>query len=338
MAGIIATLLGALLASFKPRTRLCLENLALRHQLAVLRRTAPRRVPLRITDRLLFAWLYRLWPGVLEAMAIVRPETVLRWHRDGFRAYWRWKSRSRVGRPRVPREVRALIRQMSLANRLWGAPRIHGELLKLGIEVAQSTVAKYMVKCRLPPSQSWATFLRNHADGIAATDLLVVPTVGFRLLYCLVVLAHRRRRLVHYAVTTHPTDEWIARQILEAFPWDEAPAYLVRDRDAAYGEVVKRRLRGLGIRDRPVAPRSPWQNGHAERLIGSIRRECLDHMIVLGGSHLRRIMKNYVTYYNVARTHLSLDKDSPIRRPVESMGCIVAQPMVDGLHRRYARI
>jgi transposase InsO family protein len=338
MVGIITTLFGALLASLKPRTRLCLENLALRYQLVVLRRTAPRRMRLRIADRLLFVWLYRLWPGVLEAMAIVRPETVLRWHRDGFRAYWRWKSRSRVGRPRVPREVRALIRQMSLANRLWGAPRIHGELLKLGVEVAQSTVAKYMVKRRRPPSQSWATFLRNHVDGIAATDLLVVPTVDFRLLYCLVVLAHGRRRLVHYAVTAHPTDEWMARQIVEAFPWDEAPKYLVRDRDAAYGEVVKRRFRGLGIRDRPVAPRSPWQNGHVERLIGSIRRECLDHMIVLGGSHLRRIMKNYVTYYNTARTHLALGKDAPIRRPVERMGCIIAQPMVGGLHHRYARI
>ncbi len=305
MARIITTLLGALLAPLKPRARLYLENLALRHQLAVLRRTAPRRVRLRIADRLLFVWLYRLWPGVLEAMAIVRPETVLRWHRDGFRAYWRWKSRSRVGRPRVPREVRALIRQMSLANRLWGAPRIHGELLKLGIEIAQSTVAKYMVERRRPPSQSWAIFLRNHADGIAATDLLVVPTVDFRLLYCLVVLGHGRRRLVHYAVTAHPTDEWMARQIVEAFPWEEAPTYLVRDRDAVYGEVVKRRLRGLGIRDRPIAPRSPWQNGRVERLIGSIRRECLDHMIVLGNSHLRRIMKNYVTYYNAARTHLA---------------------------------
>ncbi len=338
MAGMMTTLLGALLVPFKPRTRLCRENLALRHQLAVLRRTAPRRARLRAADRLLFVWLYRLWPGVLKAMTIVRPETVLRWHRDGFRVYWRWKSRSRHGRPRVPQEVRALIRQMSLANRLWGAPRIHGELLKLGIEVAQSTVAKYMVKHRRPPSQSWVTFLRNHADGIAATDLLVVPTVSFRLLYCLVILAHGRRRLVHYAVTAHPTDEWMARQILEAFPWEEAPAHLVRDRDAAYGEVVKRRLRGLGIRDRPIAPRSPWQNGHVERLIGSIRRECLDHMIVLGGSHLRRVMKSYSAYYNAARTHLSLAKDSPIGRPIERTGRVIAQPMVGGLHHRYARI
>jgi hypothetical protein len=234
MVGIVKALLGALLASFKPWTGLVLENLALRHQLIVLRRTRPRRIRLCAVDRLLFVWLYRLWPGVLEAMAIVRPETVLRWHRDGFRAYWRWKSRSRPGRPRVPREVRDLIRQMSLANRLWGAPRIHGELLKLGVEVAQSTVAKYMVKHRRPPSQSWAIFLRNHADGIAAIDLLVVPTIDFRLLYCLIILGHGRRRLVHYAVTADPTDEWIARQIVEAFPWEEAPTFLVRDHDAAW--------------------------------------------------------------------------------------------------------
>ena len=227
---------------------------------------------------------------------------------------------------------------MSLTNRLWGAPRIHGELLKLGIEVAQSTVAKYMVRRHRPPSQSWATFLRNHADGIAATDLLVVPTIDFRLLYCLIVLGHGRRRLVHYAVTAHPTDEWMARQIVEAFPWEESPIYLVRDRDSAYGEVVKRRLRALGIRDRPVAPRSPWQNGHAERLIGSIRREYLDYMIVCGELHLRRIMNAYAAYYNAARTHLALGKDTPIRRQVERIGHIIAQPMVRGLHHRYARI
>jgi hypothetical protein len=196
---------------------------------------------------------------MIDAVAIIRPETRIRWHRCGFKAFWRWRSRRRGGRPQIAAEVRDLIREMSRANRLWGAPRIHGELLRLGIEVAQSTVAKYMVKRRGPPSQSWATFLRNHADGIAAADLFVVPIIG-KLLYCLVILAHGRRKLVHHAVTANPPAEWIARQMIEAFPWDEAPRYLVRDRDAAYGEVVKRRLRGLGIRDRPIAPRSPWQN------------------------------------------------------------------------------
>ena len=297
-----------------------------------------RRLSLSNADRLVFVWLYRLCPSAVDAVAIIRPETVIRWHRRGFRAFWRWKSRSRGGRPAIPKEIRDLIREMSRANWLWGAPRIHGELLKLGIEVAESTVAKYMVKRPRRPGQSWATFLRNHAAGIAATDLFVVPTIGFKLLYCLVVLAHGRRGLVHHAVTTHPTAEWVARQMTEAFPWDTAPRYLVRDRDAVYGYVVRHRLRALGIRDRPTAPRSPWQNAYVERLIGSVRRECTDQVIVLGQAHLRRIVSMYATYYNEARTHLSLDKDAPISRPIERFGRIIAEPVVGGLHNRYARI
>jgi transposase InsO family protein len=244
--------------------------LVLRHQLNILRRTAPPRPRFRVIDRLIFVWLYRLRSSILDAVAIVQPETVLRWHREGFRLYWRWKSRSRSGRPPISRELRRLIREMSLANPLWGAPRLHGELLKLGIEVAQSTVAKYMARGRPPPGQSWKTFLRNHAAGIAAMDLLVVPTIGFRLLYVFVVLHHHRRRILSVAVTFHPTAEWIARQVAEAFPWQEAPRYLIRDRDAAYGLVVRRRLAAMGIRDRPIAARSPWQNAFVERLIGSI--------------------------------------------------------------------
>jgi transposase InsO family protein len=238
----------------------------------------------------------------------------------------------------ISKEIRDLIREMSRANWLWGAPRIHGELLKLGIEVAESTVAKYMVKRPRRPGQSWATFLRNHAAGIAATDLFVVPTIGFKLLYCLVVLAHGRRELVHHAVTAHPTAEWVARQMTEAFPWDTAPRYLVRDRDAVYGYVVRRRLRALGIRDRPTPPRSPWQNAYVERLIRSVRRECTDQVIVLGETHLRRIVSLYVRYYNEARTHLSLAKDAPISRPIERFGRVIAEPVVGGLHHRYTRI
>lgn len=241
-------------------------------------------------DRLAFAWLYRLCPAVVDAVAIIRPETLIRWHRRGFKAFWRWKSPPRGGRPAIPREIRDLIREMSRANWLWGAPRIHGELLKLGIEIAQSTVAMYMVKRPRRLGQSWTTFLRNHADSIAAVDLFVVPTIGFKLLYCLIVLGQGRRKLIHHAVTAHPKAEWVARQIIEAFPWDEAPRYLVRDRDAVYGQVMKRRLRGLGIRDRPIAPSSPWQNAYVERMIGSARRECIDHTMVLGETHLRRIM------------------------------------------------
>ena len=227
---------------------------------------------------------------------------------------------------------------MSRVNWLWGAPRIHGELLKLGIKVAESTVAKYMVRRPRRPSQTWRTFLCNHADGIAAMDLFIVPTIGFKLLYCLVILSHRRRRLLHYAVTAHPTTEWVARQIVEAFPWDETPRYLLRDRDGVYGQAVKRRLRRFGIRDRPVGPRSPWQNGHVERMIGSIRRECIDHVIVFGEAHLRRLMAKYAAYYNVTRTHLSLVKDAPISRPIERFGRIFAEPLIGGLHHRYARI
>ena len=242
----------------------------------MLRRQLPAKPSFTPVDRLLFVWLYRLVPSLLNAAVIIKPDTIVRWHRGG-RSYWRWKSRSRGGRPKAPIEVRGLIRRMSLENLLWGAPRIHGELLKLGIEVAQSTVAKYMARRRPGASgQSWKTFLRNHVAGIGAMDFLVVPTINFRLLFVLVILRHERRRLISLSVTDHPTAEWIARQITEAFPWDSAPTYLIRDRDAACGHAVTRRLVAMGIRDHPTAPRSPWQNGHAERLIGSIRRECLD--------------------------------------------------------------
>ena len=298
MIGIMRALWWTVGSRFKSRERLEAENLALWHQVTVLRRSAPERLRLRGSDRFLFVWLYRLWPSVLGSIVIVQPETVVRWHRDGFKAFWRLKSRGAPGRPRVDKEIRDLIREVSRANPLWGAPRIHGELLKVGIDVAQSTVAKYMVKGRRPPSQSWKTFLRNHADGIASVDFFVVPTATFKLLFGFVILRHDRRRLAHIAVTANPTADWIARQISEAFPWDTAPKYLVRDRDGIYGKVFKRRVRAMGIRDRPIAPRSPWQNGHVERLIGSIRRECLDHLIIFGEAHLCRVLRAYANYYN----------------------------------------
>jgi transposase InsO family protein len=197
-----------------------------------------------------------------------------------------------------------LIRDISLANPLWGAPRIHGELLKLGITIGQTTVAKYMARTRRPPSQGWKTFLRNHADGIASLDLFVVPTISFQLLYGLLIL--KRREILCLAATAHPSAEWISRQLMEAYGWEEGPCYLVRDRDSVYGEVFIRRLRAMGIRDRPTAPRSPWQNGYSERLIGSIRRECLDHIVVFGERHLRHLLRVYADYYNSTRTHLSL--------------------------------
>jgi len=327
-----------LLDLVRSRRSLEAENLALRHQLNVLRRSAPKRPVLSNFDRLIFVCLYRIAPRILDAVAILEPETVIRWHRAGFRSFWRWKSRRRAGRPQVSLEVRRLIREMSLTNPLWGAPRIHGELLKLGINIGQTSVAKYMAPRRRPPSQGWKTFLLNHADGIASIDLFVVPTISFRLLYGLLVLGHARRRILWLGVTAHPNAEWIALQVSEACGWDAAPTYLVRDRDRVYGEVYTRRLRAMGIRDRPTAPRSPWQNGHAERLIGSIRRECLDHVIVFGERHLRHVLRAYAHYYNGVRTHLSLAKDAPLTRSVQSAGSIIPLPIIGGLHHHYVRI
>ena len=226
---------------------------------------------------------------------------------------------------------------MSHENPLWGAPRIHGELLMLGIEVAQSTVAKYMDRRARPSSQGWKTFLRIHAAGIASIDLFVVPTISFKLLYGLVILGHLRRRLVRVSVTTNPTAEWIAGQVTEAFPWDQAPKHLIRDRDGSFGPAYTRRIRAMGIRDHPIAPRSPWQNGHAERLIGSIRRECLDHVVVFGEAHLRRTLAAYADYYNNVRPHLSLGKDAPGHRPVQRLGEMFAKPILGGLHHEYVR-
>src|SRR6201986_735202 len=320
MIGLLCFVLAVLASPFKSKAWLEAENAVLRHQLLVLRSRSPGRVRLTNHDRLFFIQLYRWFPSILQVLTIIRPETLLRWHRAGFRCYWRWKSRRRGGRPPVETELRALIRRMSIENPLWGAPRIHGELLKLGFEVAQSSVAKYMVKRRVPPSQGWRTFLRNHAPDIAAMDVFVVPTIGFDLLYALVIVRLDRRDLVWINVTTNPTAEWVARQITEAFPWDMAPGYMIRDRDRVYGTVVTRRLRAMGIRDKPIAPASPWQNGFAERLIGSIRREGLGHVIVLDEAHLRRILRSYARYYNNIRTHRSLDKDAPVSRPVQRIG------------------
>ncbi len=325
-------------SSARPRTALLAENAALRQQVIILRRRAPKQLALCPTDRLLLAVLWRLIPEITKAMHIVRPETVIRWHRMGFKALWRWKSRPRGGRPKISKEIRTLIREISLANSLWGAPRIHGELKMLGIDVAQSTVAKYMAKRRGPPSQGWKTFVHNHADGIAACDFLIVPTIGFKLLYAFVILAHGRRKLLHVAVTAYPTAEWAARQITEAFPWNETPDTLIRDNDAIYGGAFKKRVTAMGIRDGPTALRSPWQNGYAERLIGSIRRECLDHMIIRDEAHVRRILSAYAKYYNSARTHLSLKKNCPNPRRIRSTGPVSCRPHLGGLHHEYARI
>jgi len=322
----------------RSRVMLEAEIWTLRQQINVLRRTAPKKLSFCAVDRMIFVGLYRLFPKICDALAIVKPDTLVRWHRAGFRSYWRWKARRRGGRPIVPVEIRRLIREMSIANPLWGAPRIHGELLKLGIDIGQTSVAKYMARRRGPPSQGWKTFLNNHADGIAAMDLFVVPTISFRLLYGLLIMGHGRRQILWFGVTSHPTAEWMANQLTEACGWEQAPRYLIRDRDGVFGELFVRRLRSMGIRDRPTSPRSPWQNGFAERLIGSIRRECLDHVVVFGERHLRHILLSYMKYYNEVRTHLSLEKDTPVSRAVERTGHILCRPVLGGLHHQYIRI
>ena len=317
-----------------------LEILALRHQLAVLQRRTTKRPRLRTADRFLWVILSRAWAQWRSALVIVKPETVIAWQRKGFRLYWRWKSRGgNSGRPSVSLEIRELVRQMSTANPLWGAPRIHGELLKLGIQISQATVAKYMVRQRKPPSQTWRTFLENHVQQLVAIDFLVVPTVNFRLLFVFVVLAHQRRHAIHFNVTTHPTADWTGRQIAQAFPWDSAPRYLLHDRDCIYGAAFRQRVGEMGIREVLTAPRSPWQNPYAERFIGSLRRECLDHLIVFNETSLRHILKAYFAYDEHSRTHLALEKDAPESRVIQprEAGIVVELPKVGGLHHRYER-
>src|SRR6202171_6263474 len=300
------TILSALvsLLSFRVRSRasLELEVVALRHQVAVLRRQRPGRLRLLCADRLLWVWLYRIWPRALHAMVLVKPATVVQWHRRGFRLYWQWLSRSRqIGRPKTNSEIRQLICQMSMANPIWGAPRIHGELLMLGIEVSQATVAKYMLRQRKPPSQTWRTFLDNHVKNLVSMDFFTVPTIRFQVLYVVLVLSHDRRRVVHFNVTAHPTAEWTAHQLREAFRFDQVPRYLLRDRDTIFGDSFREQVQDMQIEEVLSAPRSPWQRAYIERVMGSIRRECLDHMIVFGEASLRRTLSCYFSYYHQTR-------------------------------------
>jgi transposase InsO family protein len=332
---IVSCFIRALLLS---QVALAAENLALRQQLAILHRRRPRS-KLKNRDRLFWVLLSRLWSNWQSVLVIVKPETVIRWHRQGFKYYWRWKSRSKPGRPKISRELRQLIARMSRENPLWGAPRIQDELRLLGHDLASSTIAKYMKRSGKPPSQAWRSFLTNHSEGIAAVDFFTVPTVFFQVLYVWVVLRHERRRVVHFNVTAHPTSAWVAQQLREAFPFDEAPRYLIRDRDGAYGDAFRRCAQSLGIEEVLSAPQSPWQNPFAERLIGTIRRECLDHLIVINKRHLHRILSSYLDYYHLARCHRSLDHNSPVPRSIEppEQGHILAISQVGGLHHRYTR-
>src|SRR2546425_644258 len=316
-----------------------LENLALRHQLAVYKKTVTRPKVCR-SDRLFWVALSRVWAGWRQALVIVSPNTVLRWQRRRFRDYWTSLSaRPPAGRPPVSRQTRALVLRMAQANPLWGAPRIDGELQKLGIEVAERTVSRLLPMRRIPPSQTWRTFLANHVRDLVSIDFFTVPTAGLRVLFVLVVLAHHRRRVVHFNVTEHPTARWTTQQIVDAFPDDSAPSYLLRDRDQVYGQQFRHRVKGMRIAEVLTAPHSPWQNPFAERLIGSIRRECLNHVLVLGERHLRRILARYFAYYHRARTHLSLGKDAPHGRAIErpELGRVIPVREVGGLHHRYVR-
>jgi len=306
----------------------------------VLQRTQkPKRLVLNRGDRCLWVWLSQLWSGWRSALLIVKPETVIGWHRQGFRWYWTWKIRhGRPGRPLVPKETRDLIRTMSRQNPLWGAPRIHGELTKLGIQISEASVAKYMVRNPKPPSQTWRTFLDNHVAQLASIDFFTVHTVWFEILFVFLVLAHDRRRVVHFNVTAHPTAEWTAQQMFEAFPFDSAPKYLLRDRDRIYGQEFRNQIAVMNMNEVLSTPHSPWQRAYVERVIGSIRRECLDHVIIANEDRCdARYVRNF-SYYHRSRLHLALGKDSPDSRSVQSIGSVNAFPEVGGLHHRYERI
>jgi transposase InsO family protein len=338
MIEIIRTVARSLVSAAKARRNLALENLALRHQIAVLQRQS-KRPSLKNCDRLLWVGLRRVWPGWKSALCIVQPATVVKWHRAGFKQHWRFKSRPKGGRPKIDPEVRKLIRDMWNANPTWGRPRIQAELAKVGITVGDSTVARYKPKRRKPPSQSWSTFLDNHAPEIVALDFFTVPTATFRVLYVLLIRSHDRRRIIHVNVTDSPTSAWAARQLLEAFPFDTAPRFLIRDNDSIFSAEFSDRVESLGIDEVRTAIRSPWQNSYCERLIGSIRRECLDHVIVLDEQHLRRVLRSYVDYYHSSRTHQSLGNDCPTPRTIQpsEMGKVIAFPEVGGLHHCYCR-
>jgi putative transposase len=315
-----------------------LENLALRQQLSIYKRKR-KRPRLAGHDRWFWIGLSLVWKGWRQALCIVHPDTVVRWQRDRFRRYWAQLSKrsGRTGRPSVSLQIRTLIRTLAQANPLWRAPRIHGELKKLGIEVSQRTVSRVLRTVKRPPSQTWRTFLENHIAEILAVDFFTVPTIGLRVLFVFLVIEHQRRRVIHFGVTEHPTAEWAAQQVVEAFSERDGKHYLIRDRDSIYGHEFCCRIQSLSMEDVVTAPQSPWQNAFVERLIGSIRRECLDHVVVLSQRHLRRLLKSYFTYYHCSRTHLALAKDAPDPRAIMRRGEIIAIQQVGGLHHRYER-
>jgi len=337
----IPALLAATRVFFRSRHDAALEILALRQQIAVLKRKRPRP-RLNPVDRLFWTTLRRVWSRWAEVLIVVKPDTVVGWHRAGFRLYWRWRSRSRGGRPQLTAEIRALIRRLAEENLDWGAPKIHGELQKLGFVVAERTVARYLkqVQRRGDPGKSWLTFLVNHREAIAAFDFFTVSTVTFKLLYCFFVIEHGRRRVLHFNVTPHPTAEWVVQQLREAFPETGPYRYVILDRDAKFDADVIAFLQATGLSPKRTSIRSPWQNGTAERWIGGCRRELLDHVIPISERHFRRLIRDYVTYFHEDRIHDSLGKDTPSSRPVEPRpspkATVISSVRLGGLHHRYS--
>jgi len=339
MLELLIVVVRALTLALRGHRELVLENLALRQQLAALNRST-KRARFRTCDRLFWIALARGWQNWRRALIVLQPDTVVRWHRDWLRRRWTRRSQHRPdGRPPIDQQIRDLVREMATANPLWGAPRIHGELRTLGVHVSERTVSRLLEPHTRPRSQTWKTFLTNHLASAASMDFFTVPTFTGRVLFVVIVLSHLRRRIVHFNIAEHPTATWTAQQVVNAFPDDTAPGWLHRDRDSVYGESFRRRVAGMDIGEVVSAPASPWQNPYAERVIGSIRRECLNHVIVLNQAHLRRILTIYSGYYHRSRTHLGLAKDAPDHRPVSeiSTGPIVAIPEVGGLHHRYER-
>ena len=317
-----------------------IENAALRLQLAAFRRKRKRPV-LSWFDRLFWVGLSGVWRNWRCPLLYVQADTVVRWQRERFRKFWARLSRvnrRHRGRRATAVEIRRLIEGMVESNPLWRAPRLHGELKMLGIEISERTVSRILRKLPRPPSQTWKTFLRNHIGQMVSIDFFTVPTVTMRVLFVFLVLEHRRRQVLHFNVTEHPTADWTSQQIVEAFADRDAPRYLIRDRDSIYGSEVRLRIASLGIEEVLTAPRSPWQNPYVERLIGSIRRDCLNHFVILNARHLKRILASYFVYYHGSRTHLGLDKQCPIPRQVSSIGRIIAISQLGGLHHRYERV
>ena len=344
MQRLLRLLFALSIRAFRSRRDLLLENMALRQQLAVLKQKHPQPI-LATADKCFWMLLKRFWSGWSNALILVQPETVVRWHRKGFKLYWKKIARKKapLGRKPTNREQRELIYRMVSENRTWGAPRIHGELKMLGFDISERTVLRWMRKApRDPePAKRWAAFLSNHREAIAAMDFFEIPTLTFGMLYCFFVIAHDRRRVLHYNVTKHPSSAWISHQLREAFPYDSVPRYLIFDHGPNFNEGVVNTVKSFGVLPKRTSPHSPWQNGVAERWVGNCRRDLLDHVIVLNERHLKRLMSEYVRYYNDDRTHLALEKGTPAGRGAETnpgADCrVISMPRLGGLHHRYAR-